>query len=155
MRRADRAVNDIQEIKHILDQCKTCHLAMVDDGHPYVVPLSYAYEMVGDTLVLYFHSAKEGRKIDILHKNSEVCFEICHEGELAFSEKAPCSSGYYFSCVHGVGNVEFIDDASEACDALSRLMKHQANLVVQFTKEQAECVCLYKVVVDEFVGKRK
>jgi len=41
MRRKDREITDINGIEEILLQCKTCHVAMVDDGTPYVVPLSY------------------------------------------------------------------------------------------------------------------
>jgi len=40
MRRKDREVTDINEIEEILNQCKTCHVAMVDSGAPCVVPLS-------------------------------------------------------------------------------------------------------------------
>ena len=43
MRRKEREVTEINEIEKILLQCKTCHVAMVDDGMPYVVPLSYFY----------------------------------------------------------------------------------------------------------------
>ena len=82
MRRKDREVTDICGIEEILRQCKTCHVAMVDDGAPYVVPLSYGYQMLDDgRLALYFHSAKEGRKLDILRRNSRLCFEIANEGE--------------------------------------------------------------------------
>ena len=38
MRRKDREVTNINEIEKILFQCKTCHVAMVKDGTPYVVP---------------------------------------------------------------------------------------------------------------------
>lgn len=155
MRRSDREVVEVRELKDILDRCKTCHLAMVDDGHPYVIPLSYAYEIKGDTLILYFHSAKEGRKLDLLRKNNQVCFEMCQEGRLEYSEKNPCHSGYDYSCVHGFGIVEFIDNPEEACEALTHLMRHQTNHAVSFTKEQTEHVCLYRVVSTDFTGKSR
>lgn len=83
MRREDRSVTELDGIEAILKECRTCHLAMVDEGKPYVVPLSYGYQLNEDgTLTLYFHSAKEGRKLDILRKNNLVCFEISREGEL-------------------------------------------------------------------------
>ena len=155
MRRKDREVTDIVQIKGILNVCKTCHLAMVDNGKPYVVPLSYAYMITGKILTLYFHSAGEGRKIDVLRENSNVCFEMCSEGEPVFAEKTPCNSGYYFSSVHGFGNAEFIDDVKEKCAALTLLMKHQANLDVDFTPEQADNVCVFKVSSTDFTGKMK
>jgi nitroimidazol reductase NimA-like FMN-containing flavoprotein (pyridoxamine 5'-phosphate oxidase superfamily) len=90
MRRKDREVAAVEEIRGILESCKTCHLAMVDNGAPYVVPLSFGYEIAGGTLKLFFHSAKEGRKIDILRRNSAVFFAVCVEGEPVFAEKTPC-----------------------------------------------------------------
>lgn len=155
MRRKDREVTDITEIKNILDKCKTCHLSMVDDGRPYVIPLSYAYKIEGEILLLYFHSAKEGRKIEILKNNNEVCFEMCFEGELIYDAKTPCNSGYYFSSVHGFGNVEFLSDADEKCSSLALLMKHQANVSHKFTHSQANSVCIFKVETKDFTAKRK
>ena len=85
MRRIDRLVNGSGQIGAILDECKTCRIAMADEGSPYVVPLSFAYRFDGETLTLYFHSAKEGRKIEILRKNPAVCFEISSEGAPVFA----------------------------------------------------------------------
>lgn len=155
MRRKDREVTDQKEIMEILAACKTCHLAMVEDNKPYVIPLSYGYEFDGEALTLYFHSAKEGRKIDILKKNNEVCFEISMEGEPIYAKETPCNSGYYFSCVHGFGKVEFMEMAEDKCDALTKIVKQQAGFSPEFKKEQAESVCVYKVVTTDFTGKKK
>jgi len=155
MRRKDREVTDINQIKRILDDCKTCHLAMVDTGLPYVVPLSYAYTITESTLTLFFHSAKEGRKIKTLQENNTVCFEMSREGEPVFAGKTPCNSGYYFSSVHGFGSVQFIDDMTEKCYALTLLVKHQANADVDFTPAQADSVCVFKVISTDFTGKMK
>lgn len=155
MRRKDREVTDTKELKEILDLCKTCHLAMIDDNKPYVVPLNYAYTIDDHSLTVYFHSAKEGKKMDILRKNNEVCFEMSNEGEPIYAKETPCNSGYYYSSVMGFGKVEFVDEVAEKCQALSLLMKHQANIDVTFTKEQVDTVCIYKVISTDFTGKRK
>ena len=127
---------------------------MVDKGQPYVVPLSYAYSIEEETITLFFHSAKEGRKINILRENSAVCFEISSEGEPVHAE-TPCNAGYYYSCVHGFGNAQFVEDTAEKCAALSLLMKHQAKRDLDFTASQADSVCVFKVVSTDFTGKRK
>ena len=155
MRRKDREVTDINQIKSILDDCKTCHLAMVDEGQPYVVPLNYAYLIDDNGLTLFFHSAIEGRKIKILRENNAVCFEMSKEGEPIFAEKTPCNSGYYYASVHGFGHVQFIEDVDEKCSALTLLMKHQANIDAYFTPDQANSVCVFKVTSTDFTGKAK
>ena len=155
MRRKDREVTDISGIKEILLDCKTCHVAMVDRGIPYVVPLSYGYKILdGNVLELYFHSAAEGRKIDVLERNNNVCFEMSREGEPVHSE-TPCYSGYYFSSVIGFGKVIFIEDADKKRGALSVMFRHQTGQDVLFTAEQAETVCVFKIVSSDFTGKKK
>ena len=42
---------------------------------PYVVPLSFGYEVRDGKVVLYFHGAKEGRKHEMIAKNPRVCME--------------------------------------------------------------------------------
>ena len=155
MRRKDREVTDINGIEQILLQCKTCHVAMVDNGEPYVVPLSYGYKILdGNVLELHFHSAPEGRKIDVLKRNNKVCFEMAYEGEPIHSE-IPCNSGYYYASVIGFGEVMFIENADEKCAALSAMFKHQAGKDVAFTIEQAENVCVFKIISTNFTGKKK
>jgi uncharacterized protein len=155
MRRNDREVTDINDIEEILLQCKTCHVAMVDDGLPYVVPLSYGYKILKENILeLYFHSAQEGRKLDILKRNNKVCFEVSYEGEPVHSE-TPCNSGYYFASVIGFGEVVFIEPAGEKSGALSVMFKHQSGRDVTFTAEQIKNVCVFKIVSKDFTGKKK
>lgn len=154
MRRKDRQVEDINEIRNILEKCKTANVAMVDHGSPYVIPLSYGYTLTDEQLVLYFHSAIEGRKIDILRENNKVCFAISCEGEPVYAE-TPCNSGYYFSSIIGNGYVEFIEDMDEKCEALSKMFCHQAGRNVEFTDEQAKTVCVLKLISSDFSGKQK
>jgi len=155
MRRKDRELTEISEIEKIFYQCKTCHVAMVDNGAPYVVPLSYGFKMLDDnTLELYFHSASEGRKLDILKKNNKVCFDIAYEGEPVFAE-IPCNSGYYFASIIGNGEVVFIDDINKKCEALSIMFKHQSGREIAFTACQTENICVFKIISSDFTGKRK
>lgn len=143
MRRKDREVSDVSEIREIIELCRTCHVAMVDKDKPYVLPLSFGYELTEGSLTLFFHSAKEGKKLDILKRNNSVCFEMCCEGEPVFAAETPCNSGYYFSSVIGFGEVEFIEEPWEKCRALTLIMQRQAGLNIEFTAEQASTVCVY------------
>lgn len=154
MRRKDREISNIEDIVRIIEKCKVCHLAMVDKGMPYVVPLSFGYKMDGDELTLYFHSAKEGRKIEALKVNNAVCFEMMNEGKLGVVEN-PCRSGYFFESVMGFGQVEFIENIDEKCEALTIFMKHQTNMDFVFTPEQADTTSVFRLVTKDFIGKKK
>lgn len=155
MRRNDREVKAINDIIEIIEMCKTCHVAMIDGDIPYVLPLSFGYEFIDDALILYFHSAKEGRKIDILNRNNKVCYEMCFEGDTVFVKDTPCKSGCFYSSIVGTGKVEFISDVQEKCHGLSLLMERQTNASVEFNQNQANSVCVFKIISKDFIGKRK
>ena len=154
MRRKDRAVTSIEGMKDILESCKTCHVAMIDEGTPYIVPLSYGYKLDEEALTLYLHSAKVGRKIDILQKNNVVGFSIATEGEPVVSE-VPCNSGYYFSSIVGTGEVVFIEEEKEKGEALSLMFERQTGQKMSFNENQVKSVLVYKLISKEFTGKRK
>ena len=128
MRRKDREVNEINELLPIIDQCKTCRIAMQDNAGIYIVPLNFGYIYENNQLVLYFHSAKEGRKIYTLKENSNVCFEMDCEHRLITGDTA-CKYSYSFKSIIGNGTAVFIDDAEEKKSALSILMKHQTGIM--------------------------
>ena len=148
-------MDDRKGIEEIILKCRTCHVAMADGGMPYVVPLSFGYRFTGDhTLELYFHSALAGKKLDILKKNSNVCFEMSNEGEPENAE-TPCDSGYYFSSVIGYGEAVFLEDVAEKCDGLSQIVKHHTGRPVEFDAGQVKNVCVFKIVSKSFTGKQK
>jgi nitroimidazol reductase NimA-like FMN-containing flavoprotein (pyridoxamine 5'-phosphate oxidase superfamily) len=60
-----------EEIARLLERGWYGHLGCSRDGHPYVVPLSYAYDE-GD---LYFFTT-EGTKTEFIAANHEVCFQV-------------------------------------------------------------------------------
>ena len=59
------------EIVALLRRGQTGHLGCSRDGHPYVVPMHYAF----DSEDLYFFTT-EGTKTEYIAANSEVCFQV-------------------------------------------------------------------------------
>ena len=144
----------LKKIERIFLLCKTCHVAMVDDGMPYVVPLSFGYQILDEKILeLYFHSALEGKKIDILRKSKKACFVATYEGNPKRAETT-CNYGVFFASVIGYGETEFINDADKKCEALSIMFQHQTGEVVRFTAEQTENVCVFKIFSSYFSGKK-
>ena len=155
MRRKDRAVADSREIAAILSACKVCHLAIPDGGAPYVVPLNFGFTLEHGALTLYFHSAKQGRKLELLSRRPCVGFAVSRElGDVRADE--PCRSGCCYESVLGSGTAEILTDTDEKCAALTRLMQHQfGGGEIAFTHAQAEGVCVFRVVSTMFQAKRK
>ena len=86
-------MTQIEEQLAILDQCKVCRVALQDKQGLYLVPLNFGYQYEDGHLILYFHSAKSGRKIDALQENSAVAFEMDCAHRLIEAEN-PCQYGY-------------------------------------------------------------
>ena len=136
MRRTDREITAINEKLEIIARCKVCRLAMLDrgdpcspeagnNGEPYIVPLNFGYEYKDETLLLYFHSALEGRKIDILKRGGPVCFEM-DGGHRLIANPQGCSYSFAYESVIGQGTVEFIDGREEKVRGLNLLLRHQS-----------------------------
>ncbi len=152
MRRKDREVTETKEFLQIIEQCKVCRIAMHDETGPYIVPMNFGYTYENSQLVLFFHSAKEGRKIRALKENSDVCFEMDCEHKLITADVA-CNYGYFYKSIIGNGKAVFIDNAGEKKTSLSILMKHLTGQDFTFDDQMVSSVCVFKIIVDNYSGK--
>ena len=159
MRRKDREVLGDENIAKIIEQCTTCHVAMVDDaGVPYVIPLSFGYSLNSGVLELYFHCAHVGKKLDCIRKNPNVAFCMCVENRIEIHKDNYCKSGRFYASVVGQGKAEIVEDVAEKCRGLSLLMeRHAAGAPhkFEFTPEQAATVTVFKITSTNFTGKAK
>ena len=162
MRRSEREITDKTEIIKIIDKSEVCRIALSQNNIPYIVPMNFGYEYINDMLVLYFHCAKEGKKIDIIKSNPAACFEIDISGGIIVIEKAYNYSWEYESAI-GSGNIIIVGDGEtgEKRKALGLIMKKYALDKTfdfsesYFTDEMIDSVAILKLTVDEFTGKRR
>jgi len=152
MRRKDREVTDLSRINELLSGCKVCRMAMCDGSKPYVVALNFGYTEADGVFTFYFHSAKEGRKLDILKANPAVCLELDWAGDVVESPN-PCAYGYQFASVIAEGSVEFLEEDDDKAAALSCLMLHMTGKEFAFTPQMTRGVCVYKVKADSLTCK--
>ena len=169
MRRKDREILGEENIAKIIEQCTTCHVAMMDDadaGMPYVIPLSFGYNLNDGVLELYFHCAHVGKKLDCIRKNPNVAFSMCVENRIEIHEDVYCKSGRFYASVVGQGKAEIVEDIAEKCRGLSLLMERQAADSAhspqsaaphkfEFTPAQAATVTVFKITSTSFTGKAK
>jgi uncharacterized protein len=123
MRRADRLSTDKDEIAKILTEGKIIHIAFQDENEPYIVTMNYGYDFMDDNFKFYFHSAREGRKIEIIKVNSRVCFSISICDPFVTGEKA-CNYGMKFRSIVGYGRIQIITDENLRNYALNKLMEN-------------------------------
>ena len=152
MRRKDREVTDINDLLAIVEECRICHLGLIDDKGMYIVPLNYGYEYINQRLNLYFHSAHVGRKIDAIINNPNVCIEMDCDHRLIEGEKA-CDYSFGFKSIIGNGLASIVSDYHEKLKGLSLLMKHETQREFEFDEKMVNQVSVIKVEVNEFTGK--
>ena len=154
MRRRDREVTDFKEIVGIIDKCEVIRLGFVDDGKAYIVPLNFAYEEDGGQVTIVFHSALEGRKIDIMKENPCVCFEMDCPLGIARAETA-CEWSAEYESVIGYGDVRFIENDGEKKAAMDLIMKRYGYVgTPEYLPSVVSRTALYRLSVSELAGKR-
>ena len=149
MRRSDKELTDRKDIDDVINRARICHLALCQDGVPYVVPLNYGYA----DGCLYFHSAGEGRKIDILRSNSRVSFTMYVDESLVESDTA-CKWGTKYRSVIGEGKACLVDDKTEKEAALRIIMRHYSDEDFTFDPSKVDKVVIIKVEIASITGKR-
>ena len=123
MRRKDREMTDYTRMLEILRSCDCCRLGLVDNEEAYIVPMNFGLAEEDEKLVLYFHTATEGRKIDLLKKQTVVSFQADTGHRLRPGEKAGDFS-YYYQCIMGKGTVELLSDPEDKICGFRAIMSH-------------------------------
>lgn len=153
MRRNDKEIKDEARIVEIIHRAQVCRLAMTDNGEPYIIPLCFGY---ADN-ALYFHSGREGRKIDVLKKNNRVCFEMDIDCRPKTAE-APCKWSMNYKSVIGFGRAVFIDEPEEKRKALDLIMQQYARgTSLQdgvFPEDKVNKTVIIKVEIEKMTGKQ-
>ena len=147
-------ITDQDKIAQILDKGKVLHLGLAVDNEPYVVPMNYGYCMENGNLVLYLHSALQGKKLDMILTNPRVFFEI--DCDLTpFEGKVACQYGLSYSSVMGRGTARIVEDVEEKKQAMSILMKTQTGKDFSFEDRLVSIVAVIRIEVSEYTAKHR
>lgn len=149
MRRFRQQLTD-KECVEILCNTTAGVLALCgDDKQPYGVPLSHVY----DNGKLYFHSALQGLKIDLLGQNNNVSFTVIAQDEIH-----PEKYTTYFRSVIAFGSVRIIEDEGEKMRALEILGRRcnaddDEGLKKEITSGFSRCLML-EMSIERITGKQ-
>ena len=135
----------------VTDKCAYFVMATVNpDGTPYCIPVSLARE--GEWL--YFHTAKEGHKIDNLKYQNRVCITCVSD-----LKEAPGEFSVRYESAVVVGTATEITDREEMIRALTLISKrYTPGIMHSFDKQiekEFDRVAVWKICIDEISGKGK
>ena len=116
MRRFKQQISNEECIELLKNEKRGVLSVMGENGYPYGIPLNHYYNE--DDGKLYFHSAKEGHKLDAIRSCDKVCYTVFvffyrKDGEWAFNVKS----------VVVFGRIALVTDEEktrEICSALCR-----------------------------------
>lgn len=149
MRRAEREIKDREAIEDILRRATVCRLAVCDGQVPYVVPLSFGFE--DDRL--YFHSAREGRKIEVIEANPQVCFEVDVDQEVVPGD-IPCTWTVRYRSVIGFGQARLLEDVAQKKRALDIILSHYGRGPFEYPEGAFDEVAVVEVEIESLTGKQ-
>ena len=149
MRRSEKEITDESAVEAIIHASLVCRLALSDGNQPYIVPLCFGYQ----DRTLYFHSALEGKKIDILKKNNRTCFEFDINTEIIEADKA-CKWGMKYQSVIGFGRAVLVENIEERQKGLNIIMNHYSDRIWQFPDKAIEKIAVIKIEIEKMTGKR-
>jgi len=152
LRRKDREVTDKAEIEYIIQRAAVCRLGLSENDAAYIVPVNFGYK----DNCLYFHSAPEGRKIDIIEQNNNVCFEMDVDCEFVKKSEQPCNWTMKYRSVIGFGKAFLLGDAQEKRRGLDIIVGHYSGGAHQYSypEEMIGNIAVFKVEVDSLTGKQ-
>ncbi len=122
MRRKDKKIASYVEVEELLSNALVGRLGTCSNNIPYITPVNYIY----DNDKIYFHSAHEGRKIENIKLNQQVCFEIDKIISIIPGMRMPCGSTTEYKSVIVFGDIRVVVDIDEKTDVLNKLIEKYA-----------------------------
>jgi hypothetical protein len=124
---------------------------MHDNPFPYVVPLSFGFEVTDGQILIYIHGANEGMKHTLLDRNNHVCVEtdIFHR----YAETGTGLTTEYESVI-GLGTAEVVY-GDEAVKGLDLICTHCGYHGFMYDKSRLAHMRIYRVRLSVVTGKKR
>lgn len=138
-----------QETIEIFQRNNSGVLAVLgDDGYPYTVPIGYIFADGN----LYFHTAKQGHKIDSIRNNGKASFCVVDRDEIVPKEYTT-----YFASAVAFGIAEIIEDETRKREILELIAeKYAPGDIEARDREIARLwnpVCVIELKIEHMTGK--
>ncbi len=152
MRVSRKEIKDRNVITELLSRSHVGRLGTIGkNGYPMIKPLNFIY-VQGK---IYFHSAREGEKIEDIARNNRVCFEVDFPMAYTRTEEIPCKADYLYRSVIIKGKAAVVESQSERLYALKQLMeKYQPEGGYgEFPEDKLLITAVIRINIEEITGK--
>jgi len=151
LRRKEKAIEDREEMIDVLRKVKYITIAICKDNMPYLVTLSHGYDNKRNAI--YFHCAREGKKIEILKSNNVVWGQALLDKGYVYGK---CDHRY--TTTQFKGTVTFIDNLVEKRHALITMIRQldpnpEDIIKDQITEDSLKRVNIGRIEIKYLSGK--
>ncbi|MEG1312655.1 MAG: pyridoxamine 5'-phosphate oxidase family protein [Romboutsia sp.] len=147
MRRQKREI-DISNIEIILNKGEYGTLATISgDGYPYSLPISYVYYDKS----IYFHSARDGHKIENIKNHEKVSFSVVGDTEVLPSK---FSTKYESVVIFGTAKEVYEEEKEVAL--LKLIEKYSPKFLEEgkvYISKAKDITNVVKIKIDHITGK--
>ncbi len=153
MRRKDKEITDKNEVETILQTAMVGRLGTCANGTPYITPMNFTYDK--ETAKIFLHCANEGRKLENIRTNPNVCFEV-EEVKEVIVKQPTCASSVAYRSVIMFGSIKILSDLHAKDYALQKLAEKYApqNPKISFTDAMLNKTNVLEIEIREMTAKR-
>lgn len=150
MRRRDKEIKDSALLRKVLAQTKYITIAMAMGNHPYLVSLTHGYDP--EENCIYFHCAKEGKKLDYIKANSEIWGQALLD--FGYDSKW-CTQSY--ATVMFKGKVSFVEEPEQKRKAfliMNEQLKAPPERLRRILKSKLRNTAIGRIDIEFLSGKK-
>ena len=151
MKRKDKEITDVAVLRKILNSAKHVTIALCKDNQPYLATLSHGYDEKRNCI--YFHCAKEGKKLDYLRSNNTIWGQAMLD--YGYSED---KCNHLFATVQFQGEATLLDKLDEKRQAaecmIRQLNKNPEPLISKLKPQRLESTVFGRIDVHYMSGKK-
>jgi hypothetical protein len=152
VRRKDKEITHERLLKRILKTSKYITIALSMDNQPCLVSLSHGYDE--NRNCLYFHCAKEGKKLRYLKSNNVIWGQALLDH--GYSEGDECT--HLYASVHFSGKVILVENLEEKSLAMKCMMNHLSMnpeaLMTRLTPDRLKNTVIGRINIEYMSGKK-
>jgi hypothetical protein len=144
-------IESCQEMEGLLQEEDLGYLGLCREGRPYVVPLNYSY---GEGRIL-FHCGLEGKKLDFIRSNPEVCFTVARQP--GPPRPHPAGETCHVNCdsVLCYGRARILDDMEEREVALNLFNRRFRPQAPELPPERVKNCGVVEIRISQMTGRRE
>ena len=145
----DKLITNQTEIDEIIRLCLVCRVGFSLNDRPYIVPMNFGY----DGQNLFFHTAHEGQKIDMIRTNNRVCFEFDTSVQIVQDDVA-CKWTCQYKSVIGFGRMCELKSEPERISGLNQIMIQYSGRTWEFDERIFKTARIWILNIEKITAKQ-